>query len=90
MVNFETPVENNKIMKCEHSDKTAEELEKERWECVYSFHVNIPEQWNMACEKVDEAKGLIGDWEIVLIRGKNESERMDGVHYLYRKKTEQR
>ncbi|MFZ2969865.1 MAG: hypothetical protein WA063_01840 [Minisyncoccia bacterium] len=44
----------------------------------------------MACEKVDEAKGLIGDWEIVLIGGKNESERMDGVHYLYKRKAEQR
>lgn len=94
---LENYVEQSKVMNCGYSDKVPEELKKEGWEEDYSFHSGIPEQWNMACEKVngilmigDERGNGSGDWEVVLVRSEDENERRDGVTYIYKRKTNKR
>ena len=86
MVNFEKEQKVD-VMPCETTEKTIPELEKEGWEYLYSFHCNIQEQWRGACEKAQEAirSGL---YEVILVPGKNELEKKDGIQYLYRKKTQ--
>jgi len=86
--NFE---EEFKTMNCPDAEKSISELEAEGWKQFFSFHARIPSQWNMAVEKVEEAKRN-GDWEVVMAKGESELEKRDinVVAYLYRRKTEQR
>jgi len=76
-------------MNCPVSERSVSELEGEGWEQFFSFHARIPEQWNMAAERVDEAKRN-GDWEVVVAQGESAEEIQDTVRYLYKRKTEQR
>jgi len=84
--NFE---EKFKTINCPISEKSISELEKEGWEQFFSFHARIPEQWNMAVEKVDDAKRN-GDWEVLDVKGESDLEKQDTVQYLYKRRTEQR
>lgn len=76
-----------KTMHCESSDRLEGELKAEGWEEFFSFHIHISEQWNMACEKVDEAVKY-SDWEVVVTN--KQDKRDETVSVLYRRKTEQR
>jgi len=96
-MNFENHAEKNKVMKCGYSDKTSEELKNEGWEECYSFHSDLKEQWDMACDVVEKTlmigdeKGVgDGDWEVVLARGESEAEKKDDVTYIFKRKTQKR
>ncbi len=86
MESFEKKIE-LKSMPCGMTDKSIKELQAEDWECFFSFHHNIKEQWNMACEKAESAK-ITDLWKIVLVDGQNEEEKKDGIQYLYRRRIE--
>jgi len=71
-------------MPCVLTDKTLADLENEGWEGAWSFHARFADQWNDACDKVAilQKEG----WIVVLVNGQNETERKDGVAYLYKKR----
>ncbi len=86
MENFEQQKQ-LKSMPCESTERPIAELEKEGWKYDWSFHINIPEQWNQACERVKRLKAD-GFWETVLVQNQNEADRQDGVVYIYKRKTD--
>ncbi|MFA5954224.1 MAG: hypothetical protein WC817_01655 [Patescibacteria group bacterium] len=75
------------VMPCRTTDKTIAELESEGWESLYSFHHTIPEQFQDACKRAEQATAS-GLYEVVLVLGQTELEKKDGVQYLYKRKTE--
>lgn len=76
-----------KSMPCGETKKLIPELEKEEWEYDWSFHAKFSEQWNEACDRVEKMQAG-GFWEVVLVQGQNESERKDGIAYIYKRKTD--
>lgn len=81
--------EKSKTMPCGYIEKPKEELEKEGWVEDFSFHSNIAEQWNMACDRARDIKNS-GDWEVKLKLDDQEGRRKDSVTYIYKRKTPQR
>lgn len=89
MASLEFTQEKHKSMPCPSTEKLIYDLEKEGWECEWSFHTRFKEQWNDTCDKV-EALQRNGDWKAILVQGQDEVEKKDGVSYIYKKKTAQR
>lgn len=76
-------------MNCSSSYKSIAELKANGWEECFSFHYQLDNQWNMACDKVDLLKAC-NDYDVVLVRPDNEVEKKDGVEYLFKRKTKER
>ena len=75
-----------KSMPCGSSEKLIPELKEEGWKYEWSFHTKFLEQWNDACDRVERLQ-RDGFWKCVLVQGQDETERKDGVAYIYKKKT---
>ena len=76
-------------MPCGYAERSIKEFKGEGWVEDYSFHSDIPDQWNKVCDRADRLLAS-GDWEIVLKLDDEEGARRDSVTYLYKKKTPQK
>jgi hypothetical protein len=76
-------------MPCGYVEGTLADLEQSGWMHEWSFHANVKEQWDSACDKA-AALQRTGDWEIALVKGQTREEILDGVTYMVKKKTAQR
>lgn len=81
------PINQYQEMRCGTSSKTEEELHNEGWIEAWSFHRQIPEQWEEACRKVNGYNQLEG-YQVTLANPDDESQRRDGIQIIYFKRPE--
>ncbi len=74
-------------IRCGISDKTEEELRDQGWIEAWSFHRQIPEQWNEACQKIDGYNKIEG-YQVTLANPTNELQRRDGIQLIFFKRPE--
>jgi len=89
MEHFKPELEIPKSISCTLAEKSITELEKEGWEYDYYFHSNISKQWDYACYKVKQMNAE-GFWDPILVPGQTETERNNGIAYIYKKKINQK
>ena len=73
---------------CHVSEKNPKELEAEGWEQFYIFHGTNPEQFALACQRVNDISR--DDWDVFLVNDPTKLGKKNGVQYLYIKKTASR
>lgn len=78
------------VMPCGYTDKTSEEeLKKDGWKEIWSFHSKIDEQWNDACRRARSQRMM--NYEVTLFydkkRNVDDKRRViiDSVTVMYRR-----
>lgn len=71
------------VMPCGYTDKSESQLQKEGWEEHWSFHTNIPEQWDDACRRARTQRMMNYDVTLVYDRERN-AKYHDSIAVIYR------
>lgn len=76
-----------RTLACKVFEGTLADAEAQGWESAWSFHAKFREQWDEACNIVDDLQ-KDGWWETILIKGQDAAEIADGVFYIYKRRTQ--